>query len=62
MSDMKSDIVFIHLMKLLISSNSVEIRKRIIKGLKGPYSEVTLAFMGKRLRDEDPNVCKLIFK
>ncbi len=61
MSDMKSDVLFVHLMRLLNSSHSVDIRKRIIKSLKGPYSEVALAFMGKRLRDESAEVCTLIF-
>ena len=61
MSDMKSDVLFVHLMRLLNSSSSIDIRKRIIKSMNGPYSEVALAFMGKRLRDESPDVCTLIF-
>jgi len=61
MSDMKSDVLFVNLMRLLNSSSSIDIRKRIIKSMNGPYSEVALAFMGKRLRDESPDVCTLIF-
>lgn len=61
-SDMKSDSVFLAMMRLLNSSKSSEIRKRVIKAMKAPYSEAALAFIGKRLRDENDDVCCAIFK
>lgn len=59
---MKEDNIFLAMMRLLNSSKSVEIRKRIIKGMKAPYSETALAFIGKRLRDENDDVCCTIYK
>ena len=48
-------------MKLLIHSKSAGIRSRIIKSLRLPYSPTALAFMGKRLRDTNKDIVKLIF-
>lgn len=59
---MKEDAIFLGMMRLMNSSKSVEIRKRVIKGMKAPYSEAALAFIGKRLRDENDDVCCAIFK
>ena len=60
---MKSDVLFLSLMKLLNAPKcSVEIRKRIIKGFRAPISEPGLAFLGKKLRDENDEVCALVFK
>ena len=60
-SDCKSDPVFLQMMRLLVSSRSAEIRKRIIRGLKAPYSDEALAFLGKRLRDVNNDVVVLVF-
>ena len=62
LSDMKSDAIFLAMMRLLNSSKSSEIRKRVIKAMRAPYSEAALAFIGKRLRDENDDVCCAIFK
>ena len=63
LSDMKSDVLFLSMMKLLNAPKcSVEIRKRIIKGFRAPISEPGLAFLGKTLRDENDEVCALVFK
>ena len=61
-SDGKGDPVFIQMMKLLVSSKSAEIRKRIIKAIRIPYSNEALAFLGKRLRDVNKDVAVLVFK
>lgn len=57
-----NDPIFAQLMKQLCTSKSVEVRKRIIKAIKAPYSAGALAFLGKRLKDTNPDVCVLIFK
>ena len=49
-------------MKLLCTSRSPEVRKKIIKVIKAPYSAGALAFLGKRLRDSNHDVCLLVFK
>jgi len=49
-------------MRLLVESRSTELRKKIIKGIKAPYSQTALAFLGKRLRDISPAVVTLIFE
>jgi hypothetical protein len=49
-------------MKQLSTSKSVEIRKRIIKTVKAPYSAGALAFLGKRIKDANPDVSVLVFK
>ena len=59
---MKEDAIFLAMMRLLNSSKSAEIRKRVIRGMRAPYSEAALAFIGKRLRDENDDVCCAIFK
>lgn len=59
---MKEDAIFLAMMRLLNVSKSCDIRKRLIKGMKAPYSEAALAFIGKRLRDENDDVCLVIFK
>jgi len=59
---MREDGIFLAMMRLLNSSKSAEIRKRVIKGMRAPYSEAALAFIGKRLRDENDDVCCAIFK
>ena len=59
---MKEDAIFLSMMRLLNSSKSAEIRKRVIKGMRAPYSEAALAFIGKRLRDENDDVCCSIYK
>ena len=61
LSDFKLDQVFVALMDLLMKSTSTGIRKMIIRGIKAPYSNVALAFLGKRLRDMSPDVVTLIF-
>ena len=48
--------------KLLVNSKSAEIRKRIIKAFKAPYSPAALALLGKRLRDINPELVVLIFE
>ena len=61
MSDFQTDNLFISLLRLLGVSASVEIRKRIIKALKAPYSDEALAILGKRLRDVNKDVIILVF-
>jgi len=64
LSDFKKDKdpIFAGLMKQLCTSKSVEVRKRIIRAIKTPYSAGALALLGKRLKDSSPEVCVLIFK
>ena len=50
------------MMKLLIKSNSQQIREKIIKSFRVPYSQPALAFLGKRLRDVNASIVELIFK
>ena len=50
------------MMKLLCTSKSTEVLKKIIKAIKAPYSIGALAFLGKRLKDQNPEVCVLVFK
>jgi hypothetical protein len=38
------------------------VRRRIIRSIKTPYSAGALAFLGKRLKDTNPDICSLIFK
>lgn len=57
-----SDPIFAQIMKLLCTSKSPEVRKKIIKAIKAPYSIGALAFLGKRLKDQNPDVCVLVFK
>lgn len=60
---MNDDDLFLGMMKLFtVSKISVDIRKRIVKGMRAPLSEPALIFLGKRLRDENDEVCCLIFK
>lgn len=59
---MKTDHIFFAMMRLLNSSKSSEIRKRVIRNMRAPYSEAALAFIGKRLRDENDDVCQSIFR
>jgi hypothetical protein len=61
-TDGKSDPIFIQMMKLLVTTKSTEIRKRIIKSIPIPYSNEALAFLGKRLRDVNKDVVVLVFK
>ena len=49
-------------MSLLMKSTNSNIRKKIITHIKKPYSHLTLAILGKRLRDIDNSVVKLIFE
>ena len=60
-SNYEDDNVFAELMKLLIISNQVDVRKKIIMSFSVPFSAPALAFLGKRLRDENPEIVKLIF-
>ena len=61
MSNYRDDRVFLQLMKLLANSTVQRTRESIIKSMRVPYSEQSLIFMGKRLRDSKPAVAKLIF-
>ena len=49
------------MMRLLVTSKSAEIRKRIIRAIKAPYSDEALAFLGKRLRNVSKEVVVLVF-
>ena len=49
-------------MKQLSTSKSAEVRKRIIRAIKAPYSAGALAFLGKRIKDASPDVSILVFK
>lgn len=49
-------------MRLLVSSKNAEMRKRIIKSIKAPYSKESLLFMSKRIRDVNIDVVVTIFK
>lgn len=57
-----SDPIFAQMTKLLCTSKSSEVRKRIIKAFKAPYSAGALAALGKRLKDANPEICVLIFR
>ena len=61
MSDFQADNLFCCLLRLLTVSASVEIRKRVIKALKAPYSDEALALLCKRLRDVNKDVTILVF-
>lgn len=61
MSDYRDDRIFLQLMKLLANSTVQRTRESIIKSMRVPYSDQSLIFMGKRLRDSRPHVAKLIF-
>ena len=61
MSDCTGDSLFISMLRLLGSSRSAEIRKRIVRALKAPYSHEALAFLGRRLRDVNGEVIVLVF-
>lgn len=61
-SNYRDDRIFKQITKLLVWSKSVETRKKIIRSMKLPYSAPTLAFLGKRLRDENPGVVELVFE
>ena len=50
------------LMKQLSTSKSSEVRKKIIKSVRAPYSAGALAFLGKRLKDTNPAICALVFE
>jgi len=60
-SDFSGDSIFKALMHLMANTKSADIRKRIIKSIKVPYSGMSLAFLGKRLRDKDTEVVHLLF-
>ena len=62
LSNYEDDNIFRQMMKLLMSSKSVQIREKIIKSFRVPYSQPALAFLGKRLRDVNSNIVELIFK
>jgi len=64
LSDFKKDTdpIFAQLMKQLSTSKSAEVRKRIIRAIKAPYSAGALAFLGKRIKDANPEVSILVFK
>lgn len=64
LSDFKKDTdpIFAQLMKQLSTSKSAEVRKRIIRAIKAPYSAGALAFLGKRIKDASPDVSILVFK
>ena len=64
LSDFKkdSDPIFAQLMKQLSTSKSTEVRKRIIRVIKAPYSVGALAFLGKRIKDANPDVSVLVFR
>ena len=51
-----------HIMKVMTHSKLKEIRKEAINSLKTPYSPVCLLFLGKRLRDKDDEIRKIVFK
>ena len=57
-----NDPIFALLMKQLCTSKSSEVRKKIIRSIKAPYSAGALAFLGKRLKDANPEICALVFK
>ena len=61
-SNFEDDRIFNQLMKLLMVSRSAPIREKIIKAIRVPYSPPALAFLGKRLRDQSPNIVELVFK
>ena len=62
LSNYEDDNIFRQMMKLLMSSKSAQIREKIIKSFRVPYSQPALAFLGKRLRDVNSNIVELIFK
>jgi hypothetical protein len=59
---MKNDELYIVLLQLLSKARSTDIRKRIIKTFKKPFSEETLACLAKRLRDISPEIAVLIYQ
>ena len=61
MSDCTGDSLFISMLRLLRSSRSAEIHKKIVRALKAPYSHEALAFLGRRLRDVNGEVIVLVF-
>ena len=62
LSNYEDDNIFRQMMKLLMSSKSAQIREKIIKSFRVPYTKPALAFLGKRLRDVNSNIVELIFK
>ena len=62
LSNYEDDAIYRQMMKLLMKSNSLQIREKIIKSFRVPYSQPALAFLGKRLRDVNPSIVELIFK
>lgn len=62
-SDLQSDAIFLAMMRLFnLGKTTPELRKRIIKGIRAPISEPALVFLGKRLRDQNDDVCSLIYR
>lgn len=57
-----NDPIFALMMKQLCTSKNTEVRKKIIKAIRAPYSAGALAFLGKRLKDNNPAICELIFR
>lgn len=50
------------LMKAMTHSKTREVRKTAINAIKAPYSAISLMFLGKRLRDRDADIRRLVFQ
>eukprot|EP00347_Sterkiella_histriomuscorum_P002311 403368647 len=58
----QNDQVYLHLMRIMTHSKSKEVKKAVINNLKGPFSQTTLVFISKRLRDKDDDVRRIAFQ
>jgi steroid 5-alpha reductase family enzyme len=56
-----NDEAYLYLMKTMTHASSKEVRKATIHYIQAPFSQLTLLFLSKRLRDKDDEIRRLTF-